>query len=130
MKIAVTSTGPDLDSTVDPRFGRCSFFLIVDMGSMDYEGLANSASMSGGGAGIQAAQTIINRGAEVLLTGSVGPNAFRTLSAGGVRVVVGARGTVREAIEAYKRNELREVSNANVPGHFGAGRGMFGGRRR
>lgn len=125
MKIAVTSTGKDLDSHVEPRFGRCPYFIIVDLESMQFEAIRNSASDSVGGAGIQAAQIIASKGAKVLITGNVGPNAFRALSAAGIQVINGAYGTVKEVIEKYKRGELRATDTPTTEGHFrmGGGRG-------
>lgn len=124
MKIGVTSTGKDLDSQVDPRFGRCKYFLIVDTDKMNFEAISNESIMTSGGAGIQAAQMIAKTGVRVVLTGNVGPNAFQTLSAAGIKVVTGVDGTVKEAVEKYKKGELKETDGASVNSHFG-----MGGRR-
>ena len=130
MKICVTATSNSLDAPIDPRFGRCPYFVIVDSETMQFEAIPNMASGATGGAGIQAAQTIANKGAEVLITGNVGPNAFQALSAAGVKIVTGASGTVREAIEKYKRAELSETGAPTVKGHFGMGAGKGRGRGR
>ena len=114
MKIAVSSTGPDLDSQVDPRFGRCRYFIIIDRETMEFEAVRNPNVMTMGGAGIQSAQLVANKGAEVILTGNCGPNAFQTLSAAGITVIVGVPGTVREAIERYKRGEFRPATQPSV----------------
>ncbi|RJS73625.1 MAG: dinitrogenase iron-molybdenum cofactor biosynthesis protein [Candidatus Syntrophoarchaeum sp. WYZ-LMO15] len=132
MKICVTAVAGDLDAEVDPRFGRCGYFVIVDPDTMAFEAVPNESVGAASGAGIQAAQTIVNKGVDVLISGNIGPNAFQTLSAAGVKVVTGAYGTVRDAINMYKRGELAETGGATVPGHFGMGtspgtRGM--GRR-
>jgi len=119
MKIGVTSTGKNLDVNVDPRFGRCKYFLIVDAESMEFEVLSNENAMASGGAGIQTAQTIANKGVEVVLTGNVGPNAFQTLSAAGIKVFTGASGTIKESIEKYKKGELKETEAPNVGSHSG-----------
>jgi predicted Fe-Mo cluster-binding NifX family protein len=95
---------------------------------MQFEAVPNIASNATGGAGIQAAQTIASKGAKVLITGNVGPNAFQALSAAGIRIVTGAFGTVREAVEKYKRGELMETGAPTVGGHFGMGRGRGRGR--
>jgi predicted Fe-Mo cluster-binding NifX family protein len=95
---------------------------------MQFEVIQNMASGATGGAGIQAAQTIASKGAKVLITGNVGPNAFQALSAAGIKIVTGAFGTVREVIEKYKRGELRETDAPTVGGHFGMGRGRGRGR--
>ena len=130
MKICVTALSGSLDAQMDPRFGRCPYFVIVDSLTMEFEAVANIASGSMSGAGIQAAQTVASRGVNVLITGNVGPNAFQALSAAGIKVVTGAFGTVREAIERYKRGELRETGAPTVGGHFGMGMGRGRGQRR
>ena len=119
MKIGVTSTGENLQANVDQRFGRCKYFLIVDAESMEFEVLSNENAMASGGAGIQTAQTIANKGVEVIVTGNVGPNAFQTLSAAGIKVFTGASGTIKEAVEKYKKGELNETETSNVGSHSG-----------
>ena len=128
MKVCVTAVSGSLEAQIDPRFGRCSYFVIVDSESMKVEAVPNTASGSMGGAGIQAAQVIASKGVKVLITGNVGPNAFQALSAAGIRVVTGAFGNVREAIEKFESGELEETSSPTVRGHFGTSRGR--GRRR
>ncbi|MCK4444803.1 MAG: NifB/NifX family molybdenum-iron cluster-binding protein [Thermoplasmata archaeon] len=123
MKIVVSSTGKDLKSGVDPRFGRCQFFLVVDLDSMKYSAAPNTAGGSAGGAGIEAAQMVSGMGVSAVLTGNIGPNAHRALNAAGIKVYVGATGTVSDSIERFKRGELTEAGNATVPGHFGMGGG-------
>lgn len=122
MKIGVSSTGENLDANVDQRFGRCKYFLIVDTESMEFEVLSNENAMASGGAGIQAAQTIAKTGAEVVVTGNVGPNAFQTLSAAGMKIFTGASGTIKESIEKYKKGELKETEAPNVDSHSGMSR--------
>ena len=122
MKICVSAVANSLDAQVDPRFGRCPFFVIVDSETMEFEAISNLASGAVGGAGIQAAQTVVSRGVEVVITGNVGPNAFQALSSAGVKIVTRAFGTVREAVERYKRGELKEINGPTVGGHFGMGR--------
>jgi len=119
MKIAVSSKGDKLDADVDQRFGRCKYFLIVDSENMDFNTISNESSMARGGAGIKAAETVVNNGAEVLITGNIGPNAYRTLSAGGVKVFTGANGSISDAIKSYKNGELEESKSSNVGSHHG-----------
>ena len=119
MKIAVTSKSNNLESEIDPRFGRCSYFLIVDTDTMSFEYISNESAMASGGAGIQAAQNVAKTGVEVVVTGNMGPNAFQTLSAAGIRVFTGANGTVKEAVEKYKKGELKEAEAPNVDSHSG-----------
>lgn len=121
MKIAVSSTGQDLNASVDARLGRCQYFIIVDPETMEFEALPNPSITAMHGAGIQTAQIITNKGATVVLTGNCGPNAFQTLSAAGIQVIVGVSGTVKDAIEKYKKGELQPSSQASVPPHFGTG---------
>ncbi|MDH5389645.1 MAG: NifB/NifX family molybdenum-iron cluster-binding protein [Candidatus Bathyarchaeota archaeon] len=129
MKICVTAVSGSLEAQIDPRFGRCPYFVIVDSETMEFETVPNIASGSMSGAGIQAAQTMASKGVKVLITGNVGPNAFQALSAAGIRVVIGAFGNVREVIEKYKSGELKETSSPTVRGHFGMGMGRGRGRR-
>jgi predicted Fe-Mo cluster-binding NifX family protein len=130
MKICVSAVANSLDAQVDPRFGRCPFFMIVDSETMQFEAIPNMASGAMGGAGIQAAQTIASRGVQVLVTGNVGPNAFQALSAAGIKIVTGAFGNVREVVEKYKRGELSETGSPTVRGHFGMGMGRGRGGRQ
>lgn len=123
MRICVTASGNNLDTQVDPRFGRCAYLLMVDSETMQYEAIPNSASGARGGAGIQAAQTIANKGAKVLVTGNVGPNAFQALSAAGIQIITGASGTVKGAVEKFKKGELRKTDAPTVGEHFGSDRG-------
>lgn len=127
MKIGITSTGEDLNAEVDPRFGRCRYFLIVDTNSMSFKSISNESAIASGGAGIQAAQTMTKEGVKAVLTGNMGPNAFQTLSAAGVLVFTGANGKVWDAIEKYKKGELKKIESASVGSHFGmkaTGRGF------
>lgn len=105
MKICVTATGEAPDSPLDPRFGRCGYFIFFDTETGRFETLANQYRESAGGAGIRAGQEIGSRGAEVLLTGKVGPNALEVLNAAGVRIVPTGSGTVRGAVNAFLRDE-------------------------
>ncbi len=119
MKIAVTSKKTDLDSEVDPRFGRAAFILVVDSESTQYEVLDNNENVNAlKGAGIQAAAMLSDKGADVLLTGFCGPNAFKTLKAAKIGVANGASGTVREAVKAYLDGKLPLSDHANVEGHW------------
>jgi predicted Fe-Mo cluster-binding NifX family protein len=129
MKICVSAVASSLDAQMDPRFGRCPYFVIVDSENMQFKAIPNLASGAMGGAGIQAAQTIASEGAKVLITGNVGPNAFQALAAAGIKIVTGASGSVREVIERYKRGELKETGAPTVGGHFGMGAGAGRGRR-
>lgn len=129
MKLSVSSSGQSLDAQVDPRFGRCAYFAIIETEGdeiISHEIIENESAGARRGAGIQAAQTIANKGADVTITGNVGPNAFNALSSAGVKVVAGASGSVKDAVEAYLRGELKETSEPTNK----MGKGRRGGGRR
>ena len=120
MKLCVTSTGQRLDDPVDPRFGRSHYFLIVDSDSLHFEAIQNPAFTTGGGAGIQAAKVVTDHGAEAVLTGNVGPNAFNTLQAAGLKIIVGlADTTVKQAVEGFNAGQYQHVSSPSVEAHHG-----------
>jgi len=146
MKVAVSSNGKNLNAQLDPRFGRCAFFLVVNPDDMSFEAFNNQSAALGGGAGIQAAQFLVSQGVAAVITGNCGPNAVQTLSAAGIELFGGQTGTVREVVERFKKGNLRPTSEATVDSHFGMnaqaeidrgggmgagrgmGRGMGGGR--
>ena len=130
MKICVTATDRSLDASVDPFFGRCQYFVIVDSETMEFEALENPAISAPGGAGIQAAQAIANKGIDVLLTGDIGPNALPILSAAGIKVVTGISGTVKNVIDQYKKGALKPTTVPTMPTYFGMGRGRGRGMGR
>jgi len=112
--VCVTSEGKTLDSNVEPRFGRCRYFLFVDTATMRFEAVDNAAGGAAGGAGIQAGQLVASRGARAVLTGNVGPNAYQTLQAAGIDIYTGASGTVREAVENFKSGAYRKADSATA----------------
>jgi len=118
-KICVTSEGDNLNSKVDPRFGRCQYFIIVDLHTLDFEAVKNSSVTAGGGAGIQSGQFMSNKAVKSVLTGNVGPNAFQTLQASGIKIITGVSGTVKDAVEKYKNGKLKSTDSPNVNSHFG-----------
>ena len=122
MRIAVTAQGTDLDSAIDPRFGRCRSFVIADSDSDEFEAFSNDGVMASGGAGTQSAQFLANKGVDAVITGNVGPNAARALEAAGIEVYSTAAGTVRDALQAFKAGKLSAVSGATVDSHHGMGR--------
>lgn len=132
MKIAVTASGPDLDSQIESRFGRCQYFIIVDTDTMEYEAIRNPNVQVGGGAGIQSAQMMAQNDVEVVLTGNCGPNAFRVFSQAGIKIVTGVSGLVRESVEKFKSGAISEATVPSVNDHFGigGGKGMGGGMGR
>ena len=128
MKICITAAGGSLDSAVDPRFGRCQYFVIVDPDTMEFEAIENPSISASGGAGTKAAQSIANKGIEVLITGSVGPNAFPILDASGIKVASVAGGSVADAIEQHKAGALKVLTGPTAPAHAGMGGGQGAGR--
>jgi predicted Fe-Mo cluster-binding NifX family protein len=130
MKVCVTAGAEGLDAPVDPRFGRCPFFVFVDLESMAVESVPNASANASGGAGIQAAQMLANLGAGALITGNIGPNAMQTLSVAKIGVYQQRGGLVRDAVEQFKSGELIAVTVATAPAHGGMGYGQGGGRGR
>ena len=128
MKVVVTANGRDLEAPVSPIFGRCPAYVFVDTETMAFEAVENPAMNAAGGAGIQAAQFVVERWAQAVVTGNVGPNAFGVLAAASVPVCLLGGGTVREAVEAYKAGKVQPLGGANVPAHSGMRGGMGGGR--
>ena len=127
MKICISSTGKDLSSQIDPRFGRCAYFLVVETDDMSFEVFDNESAGLGGGAGIQSAQFIISKGAKAVITGNCGPNAVKTLSVGGVEVFLGNTGIVRKVLQKLKNGELTSTNIANASEYSGLrGRTSFG----
>lgn len=119
MKIIITSKGENLKSKVDPRFGRAKMFILYDTENGNYELIDNKQNLNAvQGAGIQAGQTVADTEAEALITGNCGPKAFSVLSAGSVKVYIGASGTIEEAIEDFKNDKLKCSDQANVDGHW------------
>lgn len=119
MKVCVTSEGKTLESKVDPRFGRCRYFIIADSETLEFEAVTNPNLDATGGAGVQSGQLMSSKGVKAVITGNVGPNAYQTLTAGGVEIFTGASGTVREAVEKYKKGELESASGPSVGSKFG-----------
>jgi len=131
MKIAVSASGDSLDANVDPRFGRCSYFIIVETEGNEIKGhevVSNEAVQAMRGAGIQAAQTVANKGAKVVLTGNIGPNAYNVLSQTGIKIITGVTGKVKEAVEKYLKGELKETTKPTFGFGPGMGRGFGRGR--
>ena len=115
MKVIVTARNNDLDSQVDPRFGRGAWFLVVDLENDEFESIDNSAGVAAGqGAGVMAAQKAAASGAKALLTGHCGPKAFDVLSEVGIDVYTGIEGTVRDAVARYRAGDLEPSGKPDV----------------
>jgi predicted Fe-Mo cluster-binding NifX family protein len=119
MKIAVTAQGCELESELDPRFGRASCFIVVDTDSGEHEIVDNTQNLNAAqGAGVQAAQTIVNQRVDAVLTGHCGPKAFSVLDRAGIKVYLGAEGLVGEAIEQVLAGEYQAALMPDVEGHW------------
>jgi predicted Fe-Mo cluster-binding NifX family protein len=114
MNICITSEGTSLDSKVDPRFGRCRYFIFVDIETMKFQAIENKNLQASGGAGIQSGQLMASNQIEAVLTGNVGPNAFQTLQAAGIEIFTGFSGTVREALKQYKEGSFKRTQGPTV----------------
>ena len=119
MKIAVSASGPDLESRVDPRFGRAPYFLIVNPDTMEFEVVENRINLQAvQGAGIQAATLVARHQPAAVLTGHCGPKAYDTLAAAGIPVILGVAGAVREAVQQYQQGNLQAAAAPDVVGHW------------
>lgn len=119
MLIAVTAKSADPNSEIEPRFGRAPYFQIIDTESDEVKVVENTRNVNAmQGAGIQAAESLANNKADVLLTGHCGPKAFHTLNAAGIKIVIGVDGTVKEAIERFKNNEYEYTTSPDVESHW------------
>ena len=119
MKICISSTGNDLSSKIDPRFGRCQNFLFVDIETLEVEAVPNPAATAGGGAGTKAAQLVADKSVEAVLTGNVGPNAYAALEAAGIKIYTGLRGICQDALDAFKNGNVVSVSGPTTESHTG-----------
>ncbi|MGD2187672.1 MAG: NifB/NifX family molybdenum-iron cluster-binding protein [Desulfobacterales bacterium] len=128
MKIAVSSTGKNLNAQLDPRFGRCAYYLVFDSDDMGIEVYANESASMGGGAGIQAAQFLASKGVQAVITGNCGPNAVDTLSAAGIELFAGEQGIVKDVVKKYVAGNLKSIDEPTVDGHFGIRAGTDTGR--
>lgn len=117
MEIVISSTGQNLDSPFEPRFGRCSYFVFVDSNTREWQAEPNPAVSSSGGAGTEAAQFVLNKGAQAVISGRFGPNAYAVFQAAGVEMYAGSQRRVSDVLEAFLNQELSTVTAASAPGH-------------
>ncbi|OQX50964.1 hypothetical protein B5M47_02510 [candidate division CPR3 bacterium 4484_211] len=129
MKLAISSTGKDLNSLVDSRFGRCPYLLVVDTETKDWQAADNVSAQSARGAGVGTAQKVIDLGCSAVVSGNMGPNACRVLQSAGIKIYTGAFGiTVAQALKDYNEGRLTELKD--VPPGRGCGLGGRWGRGR
>lgn len=129
MKLAVTVGTPQIEASLERRFGRCAFFLIVDTETRAWESFPNPAAEARGGAGTQAAQFLANQGVEAVVSGDFGPNAFTALDAAGIRMYTAQEGLAETLVDDFLAENLKKVTGSTGPQRHG-GRGSLGGRRR
>lgn len=122
MKIAIPSEGKTLDSLVCKSFGRTSFFILIDSESMDFGVIDNTAVSSQGGAGIKAAQTIVDNGASIVITYSCGQNSADVLKSGNIKILKATGDTIEEIVKKYNNEELKELTNIHAGYHHHGGR--------
>jgi len=119
MKLAITSPGQELDSNLDPRFGRAAYFIMVDPKTMAFEVVENSQNLNlPQGAGIQAGKTIVDNHVDVLITGHCGPKAFKVLQKAGIKIMTGAGGRVTDAVAQFITGKLEISAEADVEDHW------------
>lgn len=119
MRIAISAEGKQLDSNLDPRFGRAAYFIILDAETMDFEAVENTQNYNlPQGAGIQAGKTLADQHVDALITGHCGPKAFKVLQKAGIKIVTGAGGKVTDAVDQFKKGVLKVASQADVERHW------------
>ena len=119
MIIAISSEGKELNSNVDPRFGRAKYFIIYNTETDNFDVIDNVQNLQAAqGAGVQSAQNVANQNVELVISGNLGPKAYITLNAAGIKIALWSKGTVKEVVELAKGGELQYTNGANVEGHW------------
>ncbi len=117
MKIAVTAQNPSVDSPIDPRFGRAPWLMIFDSENSNWQSIDNSAGLNAAhGAGIQAAQKVVDQQVTAIITGAIGPKAFRSLQTAGIQIFHGAKGSVQQALQAFQAGNLAQANADDATG--------------
>ncbi len=113
MKIFLTSTGKTLKDKIDPKFGRCDYVIIYDTETKEFTAKENPYKMGQSSVGISLAQMVVNSGAKIAISTNFGPNAYRVLKEGEIKMYKAEPDTIIEkAIEHYLKGELKEVVSA------------------
>ena len=131
MTVAISATSSSLDASIDPRFGRCQYFIIINSTTLDFEACSNTSKNAMSGAGISAAQILIDKNVQTVITGRIGPNARDVLDAAGIKIVTGASNTVRETLKHYLNGQLQSSPAASARDRdyrIGRGRNIGPGR--
>ena len=121
MKIAISSTGNNLESEVDARFGRCSYFLIVEIENnkiKDFKAIENTGKDQMGGAGITAGEIVAKQKVDAIITVNLGPRAFSVFEQFKIKVYSG-EGKIKDVVQDFIKGKLKELTNATGPQHVG-----------
>lgn len=121
MKIAISSTGKTLESEVDARFGRCPYFLIVEIEEnkiKDFKAIENTAKAQMGGAGITAAEIVANEKPDTIITANLGPRAFQVFNQFKIKIYQG-QGKIKKVVEDFVEGKLKKMTDATGPQHVG-----------
>lgn len=120
MKILLSTSSQGIDAPLDPRFGRCAYFLIIDPETMAEQSLLNPALTSSGGAGVQAAQVANQYQVSAVISGDFGPNAYEALAAAGIEMYkYGSCSSVQEVLTKFSAGQLEKVFGPTHAGHHG-----------
>ena len=118
-KIAFSAQGKDVKSLLDPRFGRCSGLVLVDLTTMESQWIPNEQNLRAAqGAGIQTAQNIIAAGAQALISGHCGPKAFQVLEAANIPIFLSETLPIEQIVSLFKADKLTRLSSPDVEGHW------------
>jgi predicted Fe-Mo cluster-binding NifX family protein len=125
MQIIISASSNKMDQPFSPRFGRADYFILIDSSTREWESFPNPAVNTRGGAGPQAVQLIVDKGAEVVISGRYGPSAFSALEAAGIQAFIAHQGMVNEVFERYLAGELESTTSATGPEMHGKGRRLL-----
>jgi len=118
MKIAISAAGKNIEDLLDPRFGRCEYFQIHDTENSDIKIIENQGKLSSGGAGIAAAQQLLDEKVQVIVTGNLGPNAFEIIEKADIKAYKCSNISIKEALDKCLNNQLEEIKFSG-PAHHG-----------
>jgi predicted Fe-Mo cluster-binding NifX family protein len=121
MKVAITTTAPRLEASLDPRFGRSAYFIVIDSETNEWEALSNPAANAGGGAGAQAAQFIADMDTQAIISGRFGPTAYKALDAADIQMYIAEGAQANELLEKFLAGQLESISAATGHGFHNGG---------
>ena len=127
MKICLTAITNNLDSQLDPTFGRCAYFIIIDSQTLNFKALKNKATHVSEGAGVLAAQIMVDKEVKHVITGNIGPRAMQALKTAGIEVNIERDITVKDAIEKFRSKTLRKTNTPTVCGYSISSQDQGGG---